>query len=112
MSAPGKRRAIRSPTPAERASERQLMEAVLHLARLRRWEVYHTHDSRRSPPGYPDLCLCRPPRLLFWECKVGRNQLTPDQARWLGLLGAIPGVECAVIREADWQEGRVERWLQ
>jgi hypothetical protein len=99
-------------TALPRMTEKQLQEAVLHLARLLGWDAFHVYDSRRSARGYPDTTLVRPPRLIFAELKVGRRQLTPSQVRWLGRLGAIPGVECYTWREADWHTGRIDRILQ
>ena len=34
---------------------------VQHLTRLPYWLAYHTHDSRKSAPGFPDLVLLRAP---------------------------------------------------
>ena len=37
-------------------TEKGFQAAVVELARLRGWLVYHTYDSRRSAKGFPDLC--------------------------------------------------------
>ena len=37
--------------------ESDFQRAVIEMARLHGWLVYHTHDSRRSAPGFPDLVL-------------------------------------------------------
>lgn len=54
--------------------------------------AYHTHDSRRSRKGWPDLVAIRQrPReitLLFVELKRWDTKPTPDQAKWLGALEA------------------------
>jgi hypothetical protein len=52
-------------------TEKQLQGAVVELAKRLGYLVYHTFDSRRSNPGWPDLVLCKPPRLIFAELKVG-----------------------------------------
>ena len=44
---------------------------VVLEARARGWRVYHTHDSRRSAAGFPDLVLVRPPRVVFAEAEDG-----------------------------------------
>jgi hypothetical protein len=79
------------------------------LAGLRGWLAYHTHDSRRSAPGFPDLVMLRGLRLLVAELKVGRNRLTRDQAVWLAAFRAA-GVECHEWRPDDWPEIEVALW--
>ena len=76
---------------------------VIEAARLHGWRVYHTHDSRRSEPGYPDLALVHPVRCryMLWELKVGDNGLSKDQAWWLWALG-MSGLEVAVWWPSDW----------
>ena len=69
-----------TPTP----SERDFQAAVLELAALRRWRAYHTHDSRRSAAGFPDVCAIRDDRLIFAELKSMHGRVAPEQAAWLG----------------------------
>ena len=38
-------------------TEKAFQTAVVELAELCGWKVYHTYDSRRSAPGFPDLVL-------------------------------------------------------
>lgn len=87
-------------------TEKAFMEAVIDYLRLRSWQVYHTHDSRRSAPGFPDICAVRGPRLAFIECKVGKNRPTAAQHEWLAALAAVPGVVvmCAYPTEEWWRE--------
>jgi hypothetical protein len=70
-----------------------LQNAVLDLSKRCGWDHYHPYDSRRSVPGWPDLTLVRPPRLIFAELKIPPDRPTPAQARWLTLLAQIPGAE-------------------
>jgi hypothetical protein len=81
-------------------SERDLERLVVDAARLGGWLSYHTFDSRRSPAGFPDLVLVRPPTLLIVELKTAKGRLRPEQADWLNALARC-GIECAVIRPAD-----------
>lgn len=84
-------------------TEKAFMAMVLKLARLCGWEVYHTHNSRRSEAGFPDLCLVHPRRglVLFRELKTDKGKLTPAQCRWIdGLSDA--GANVDVWRPQDW----------
>lgn len=81
--------------------ERDWQRTVLDAARAFGWAAYHTHDSRRSAPGFPDLVLARPPRLLFVELKTETGRVAPAQQAWLDTLAAC-GAQVAVWRPSDW----------
>lgn len=81
-------------------TERAWQAQVEAIARTAGWLVYHTHDSRRSVPGFPDLVLVCGPRLIFAELKTQKGRITPDQQRWLDALTAA-SVEVYVWRPAD-----------
>lgn len=85
-------------------SERDWQGQVLDLAKLQGWAWYHTHDSRRSPAGFPDLVLCRD-RLILAELKTDSGRLTRDQRQWLARL-ADAGAEAYVWRPRDFEEVR------
>lgn len=74
------------------------------LAKLRGWVWYHTHDSRRSPAGFPDLVLVRGRRLVFAELKREGEKPTAEQQRWLDALAATGAVEAYLWRPSDWEE--------
>jgi hypothetical protein len=88
-----------------RISEKQFMAQVVQFARLNRWLVYHTHDSRRSVPGFPDLCMVHPERkrLLFAELKVGANRPTDEQHEWMLALSQS-GARAVLWYPEDWPE--------
>ena len=69
-------------------SEAEFQNQVIELALLNGFRYYHTHDSRRSNPGFPDLVLVRvtPPRVIFAEIKASHGSLTPAQKDWLNDL--------------------------
>ena len=69
-------------------TERALQQALIDAARYSGWLVYHTYDSRRSEPGFPDLVLVHPTRceLAFIECKGPRGRVSEHQKRWLAAL--------------------------
>jgi hypothetical protein len=89
-------------------TEKQFMAQVVQLARLCSWMVYHTHDSRRSAAGFPDLVLLRGAEMVAAELKAGRGRTTPEQDAWLAAFGRA-GAAVFVWRPADWPE--IERVL-
>ncbi len=84
-------------------SETAFQDSVTDLAKLRGWKWYHTHDSRRSQSGWPDLVLIRPPRLLIRELKREGENPTEEQAWWLEALRRC-GIDVGVWRPSDWPE--------
>ena len=85
-------------------SEKQFQAQVLQLAKLSGWLTYHTHDSRRSQAGFPDLVLVRPPAILFAELKSETGRVRPEQAAWLEALGGCRTVGARLWRPGDWPE--------
>jgi hypothetical protein len=98
------RRPVRPVPPAIPVTERQFQDHVSNLAALYGWHGVHItrskgvmegiHSLARGFPrgsdhddahGLPDLILMHPVRflLLLAELKIGRNQPTKDQQRWL-----------------------------
>lgn len=98
-------------------TEKALQTNVQQLAKLRGWLTYHTYDSRRSDPGFPDLVMARGRRLIFAELKSERGRVSPAQAEWLAEL-QIFAVYCGsgtvgvyVWRPSDWLSGEIEEEL-
>lgn len=85
-----------------RVTEKQWMQRVVDLAHLRRWFGYHTYDSRRSQPGFPDLVLLRGPRCVVAELKSETGRLTTAQQAWLTAFRQIPALEVHLWRPSDW----------
>jgi hypothetical protein len=84
-------------------TERAWQQTVVELAQLLGWRVCFTHDSRRSPAGWPDLVLCRPPELIVVELKSARGSVRPEQRAWLEALVLRP-------RHFDAVHERLRRW--
>lgn len=92
-------------------TEKELQQAVVDLARLLGWRVYHTYDSRRSTAGFPDLTLVRGSRLVFVELKAEKGRASIAQLTWLRDLSAA-GADTYLWRPADWLSGHVEDALR
>lgn len=83
-------------------TEREWQAEVVALAKHMGWRHYHTHDSRRSEPGWPDLALVRE-RLVLAELKTETGRVSAAQERWLSLLSSA-GVETYLWRPSDRDE--------
>ena len=79
----------------EKEFQAQIVEVVGVLGGM----VYHTYDSRRSAPGYPDLTIVTADRrVIFAELKVGKRQPTETQWVW---LRALPDHQAYLWRPDD-----------
>lgn len=83
-------------------SEREFQAQVIQLARLLGWWAYHTHDSRRSNAGFPDLVLVRN-RVIYAELKTDRGAVRREQAEVMAALRKA-GAEVYLWRPAMWDE--------
>lgn len=81
-------------------SEKQFQEKVVQLARLLGYRCYHTHDSRRSAAGFPDLVLAKPGRLVFAELKSEKGKVSREQEQWIETLRAA-GAHVCLWRAGD-----------
>jgi hypothetical protein len=91
-------------------TEKQWMQQVVEAARANNWMVYHTFDSRRSEPGFPDLLCIRDTEMLAIELKRERGTVTLDQERWLRAFSGVAGLTVMVARPSQW--GEVEAVLK
>lgn len=83
-------------------SESEWMDEVRTIARLRDWPfVYHTHDSRHSAAGFPDLVLIRPPRMIFAELKSEQGTTTREQSRYGEAINGCDAPVWEVWRPSD-----------
>lgn len=85
-------------------TEKRFEREIEDLAHALGWTSYHPYLSIRSAPGWPDLVLCRPPRLLLCEVKTEAGRLSPAQRAWLSLLAGCPGVEVYLLRPCHLQD--------
>ena len=77
---------------------------VIEAATQAGWLHYHTHDSRKSQRGFPDLVLVRPPDILFIELKTETGVMQPDQKVWQQWLSQCPQIEYAIWRPSDFTQ--------
>ena len=103
--------------------EADFQAGIIQLAELLGWRVYHVarvtgHLRAYTSRGYPDLTLCRPPRLIFAEIKMDRHTSKPtaEQDIWLAALREVadsatnrartgpPIIDVCVWRPQDWPE--------
>jgi VRR-NUC domain len=91
-------------TPKPRTyPEKDFMFQVIKLASLTDWLVYHTHNSKHSTPGFPDLAMVKDSHLLFAELKAPNGKLTPEQKKWLEALSKVERVSSHLWKPHDWQ---------
>ena len=84
-------------------TEMDFQQTITSLAKLRGWMVYHTYDSRKGTPGFPDLVLVRGERILYREVKTQIGKLSGSQRAWLDGLEQ-GGANVAIWRPSDWDE--------
>lgn len=92
-------------------SEAMLENKIRMAALAAGWLYYHTHDSRRSEPGFPDCVMVKGSRVLFRELKTQKGKVTPEQAKWLARLHNA-GLNVAVWRPYDWGRGTILKELE
>ena len=93
-------------------TEAEFQAAVIEVAELCGWMVFHAYDSRRSAgPGFPDLVLARRGRVVFAELKSARGRVMPAQERWLDALAPRKG-QAAAHEVFVWRAGDDGHWKQ
>ncbi len=93
-------------------SEAQLLASVRAIATLYGYLSYHTHNSKHSPSGFPDLVLVHKTTgaLLYRELKSEKGKTTPAQEEWLAAL-ANAGQDTGVWRPSDLRSELIVRQL-
>ena len=88
--------------------EKTFTGQVRGYAEMMGWLVYHCHDSRRSPQGFPDLVLVRNPKVVFVELKTQTGRMTAPQRIWRHTLEGVAHdgntVAYYLWRPSDWEE--------
>lgn len=80
----------RTPGRYDGVTEREFQSQILELLQYNRWACYHTHDSRRSEAGYPDVTAlhARTGDKFVAELKTEKGKATPAQLEWLARFEA------------------------
>lgn len=111
MGGPG--RGLQAPRYAPSMSEAELDRAIWRIVLdLAPWGLlgYHTRDSRRSAPGFPDWVFTGRRGVMFRESKTAKGKLSPEQQTWLAGLKTA-GADMDVWRPDDLRQGRIAREL-
>lgn len=90
-------------------SEAELQRLVAELCARLGLAHYHTYDSRRSEPGFPDSVIIGS-AILYRELKSRDGVLKPEQRRWGSRITRAGGDWC-VWRPRDWDDGTIMRQL-
>jgi hypothetical protein len=84
--------------------ESALLTQVRQLAKMHGVLCYHTHDSRRSDPGFPDVVLAGPGGVAFLELKRAKGgRVSKAQREWLDTLTAS-GQDARIVKPGDLPE--------
>lgn len=84
--------------------EIDFLRHVLAYAKARGWLTYHTHISKRSTEGWPDVVFAKPGRLVIAELKREKGgRVTPAQREWLAVLRTVLS-DVYLWRPSDWPE--------
>jgi hypothetical protein len=83
-------------------SEAAFMAQVFQFAAFHHWMYFHTHDSRHSASGFPDVVFVRE-RVIWAELKRESGRVSPEQKGWLDRLQAA-GQEVYLWRPSMWGE--------
>lgn len=89
---------------ADGVPEDRVLKAVRHHALTNGYLFYHTHDSRGSDKGLPDVIATNGTRILFAELKSSTGKLTPEQNVWLKMLENTGLVDVRIWRPVDIHE--------
>ena len=87
-------------------TEKDFQARVVEFATLMGWKVYHTYDSRRSNPGFPDLILVQGRSMFCLELKSEKGKVSDAQMEWIAALDDVRHVEAGVYRPHDEEDIR------
>lgn len=87
-------------------TEAEYQDLITQLCDVLGLLYHHETDSRKSPKGFPDLCIvgAEGQGVLFLELKGDRKgaKASPDQVKWIDRLQKS-GVRAYVVYPKDWE---------
>jgi hypothetical protein len=89
-------------------TEDDLLANLRDYAKAGGWAVYHTHNSRRSEKGFPDVVAVRGGQLAFIELKSASGRIRPEQKVWLAVLRKLADYAPGVIFTYVWRPADLE----
>lgn len=91
---------MRRVDPRNITKEHELDNTLTEYCKLVNLLHYHTHDSRRSNPGFPDWTIVYGSIIVFVEMKSDTGRLTSDQGKWINTLRQMnpDGVKAWIVR--------------
>ena len=94
-------------------TETELQNSIIELCKWKGYLHYHTHDSRKSEEGFPDLNLAHEEtgRLIYVECKSEDGVVSAGQIKW-GLALVKSDAEYYLWRPHDWLDGTIQNVLE
>ena len=100
-------------------TEKQLQEYVRRSCKAQGLLYYHTHNSKHSPPGFPDCVIIStdPHCIIYAELKSEKGRVTPAQAGWLDALTLLAASSSSNLmrvylwRPKHWLSGEISRCL-
>jgi hypothetical protein len=89
---------------AAQVNETQWRAQVKELAKSAGWAWYYTPYSLGATPGWPDLGLVKPPRVVLAELKTPRGRIRAGQADTAYLLERCHDLEYHLWRPDDLED--------
>lgn len=89
----------RTATVYDSVTEKQWQQQVSDLLKYHGYRVYHTYNSIRSEPGFPDVLACNPRTgdMFVAELKSEKGVPTAQQLEWLAFF------ECCDVTAYVWR---------
>lgn len=93
---------MNQPSRYDGVTEKEWQTQVMALLKYRGYRTYHTHDSRRSTAGFPDVVAVNAAKrdTLVLELKTERGKVSAEQLAWLAEFTSA-GIEARVVRPSD-----------